>query len=202
VNTRRAREKALRRELVLQAAERVFGRRPFHEATMQMVAAEADLGMQSLYEQFPSKQELYEAVILHRARTFQARLEEALENLADPLDQLTAVARVRTRMFTESPAFLPVFLAERVRCNWGVRSRSSRRIGGIMKDASQRLEGIIERGVTVGLLRREDPAFLVHLFNDTLTAALYAHQTNPQEEIETCIQRAIRAFLHGTAAES
>jgi TetR/AcrR family transcriptional regulator len=202
LSTRRAREKALRRELVLQAAERVFGRRPFHEATMLMVATEADLGMQSLYEQFPSKQTLYETVILHRARTFQVRLEEALASLTDPLDQLTAVARVRARMFTEAPAFLPVFLAERVRCNWGVRSRSSRRIGGVMREATHRLQGIIERAVADGSLRREEPDFLVHLFNDTLTAALYAHRNHPREDIETCIQRAIRAFLHGTAAAS
>ena len=201
MTTRRARERALRREVVLQAAERVFGSRPFHEATMKMVAAEADLGMQSLYQQYPSKQALYEAVILHRARTFQARLEESLESLTDPIDQLTAVARVRARMFTEAPAFLPVFLAERLRCNWGVRSRSSRRIGGVMRGTSRRLEEIIGRAVAEGRLRPEDPAFLVNLFHDALNAAFHAHRNLPREDIETCIQRALRAFLHGTAAE-
>jgi len=83
-----------------------------------------------------------------------------------------------------------------------VRSRSSRRIGGVMREATHRLQGIIERAVADGSLRREEPDFLVHLFNDTLTAALYAHRNHPREDIETCIQRAIRAFLHGTAAAS
>ena len=54
---RRQRERALRRELLLDAAGRVFGRRPYDEATMQEVATEAEIGMQGLYEVFPSKQE-------------------------------------------------------------------------------------------------------------------------------------------------
>lgn len=200
MSTRRDREKALRQELVLQAAERVFGRRPFHEATMQMVAAEAELGMQSLYEQFPSKQALYEAVVLHRAQSFTARMEDALAGLSDPVEQLTAAARLRARMFTEAPAFLPVYLAETVRSNWGVRSRSGQRIAQVIRSARRRLETILARAIAEGQLREEDPAFLVHLFHDALTAALYARRNHPQEDIEKCVERAMRAFLHGTAA--
>ncbi len=200
MNTRRNREKALRQELVLQAAELVFGRHPFHEATMQMVATEAELGMQSLYEQYPSKQALYEAVILHRAHTFRARLEKALEGVTDPLEQLTAATRLRAQMFTEAPAFLPVYLAEMVRSNWGVRSRSSRRIEQVIRSARRRLEEILARAIADDRVRDEDPAFLVHLFHDALTAALFAHRNHPEEDIEKCVQRAMRAFLHGTAA--
>ncbi len=200
MSSRREREKALRRELVLQAAERVFGRRPFHESTMQMVAAEAELGMQSLYEQFPSKQALYEAVVLQRAHTFQARLEEELERVSDPVEQLTAAARLRARMFTETPAFLPVYLAEVMRSNWGVQSRSSRRISRVIRATWRRLEEIAARAIAENRVREEDPAFLVHLFHDALTAALYARRKHPEEDIEKCVERAMRAFLHGTAA--
>lgn len=197
---RRTREKALRQEVVLQAAERVFGQHPFHEATMQMVANEAELGMQSVYEQFPSKQALYEAVVLHRAESFQALLEEVVERHSDPIEQLTAMARLRARMFVESPAYLPVYLAEVMRCNWGVRSRSSRRIGRVIRATWLRFEEIALRAIDSNQLRGEDPAFLVHLFHDSLTAALYAHRNHPEEDIETCVDRALRAFLHGTAA--
>ena len=65
---RKERERTLRREVLIEAAERVFGRKPFDEATMQEVAREAEIGMQGLYEQFPSKQELYEQMLPeHRA---------------------------------------------------------------------------------------------------------------------------------------
>ena len=47
--TRKEIERSQRRELLLQAAARVFGRKPFDEASMQEVAAEAQIGMQGLY---------------------------------------------------------------------------------------------------------------------------------------------------------
>ncbi len=197
---RQAREKALRQEVVLHAAERVFGQHPFHEATMQMVAAEAGLGMQSLYEQFPSKQALYEAVVLRRAQSFHAHLEETLEQYSDPIEQLEAMARLRARMFIEAPAYLPVYLAEVMRSNWSVRSRSSRRIGRVIRATWRLFEEVARHAVARKQLRDEDPGFLVHLFHESLTAALYARRNHPEEDIETCVDRALRAFLHGTAA--
>jgi AcrR family transcriptional regulator len=47
-------ERQQRRNLLLEAAGRVFGRKPFDEATMQEIASEAQIGMQGLYEHFPS----------------------------------------------------------------------------------------------------------------------------------------------------
>jgi len=200
MSTRRDRERALRREHILQSAERVFSRHPFHETTMQMVASAAELGMQGLYEHFPSKQSLYEAVVLHRGQGFKVRLERAIDGIDDPLEQLAAVARLRIQVFHEAPAFLPVYLAEVQRRQWGVESRSGSRIGGIIDEVRQRQEEIMARAIALGHLRSEAPAFLVHLFRNCVTGVLFANRSNLEEDVERCVERAMRAFLHGTAA--
>ena len=198
---RREEERSRRRLHILRAAERVFGRHPFHEATMQAVAAEAELGMQGVYEHFSSKQALYEAVILHRARAFERRLEEALEGLDDPLEQLAAVARVRVEVFVEAPAFLPVFLAELIRFDWGVESRLSPEVHGVFRQVRDRVDGIIARAVDAGELRSVSRYFLQHVFMDVINAVL--RTTAPdraRKDIERCVDLVMQTYLRGVAA--
>src|SRR5512133_2955268 len=84
-----------RKDLLLEAASQVFGRKPFDEATMQEVAAEAEIGMQGLYEHFASKQELYEQVVQERAESFHQRANAALaERGGSPMDRIEALAQV------------------------------------------------------------------------------------------------------------
>jgi AcrR family transcriptional regulator len=130
---------------------------------MQMVAAEAELGMQGLYEHFPSKQALYDAVVLHRAQAFVARLGGALEGLDDPLDQLRVVARVRVEVFFEAPAFLPVFLSELIRFDLGVESRTDPAVHAVFREVRDRVDGIITRAMEREQLRPADPYFLLHV---------------------------------------
>jgi len=202
VTTCKSRERELRRQMILEAAEKIFGSRPYHEATMQAIAAALELGMQGLYDQFPSKQALYEEVIVNRARGYQRRMDEALEGIVEPVEQLSRIARVRAELFSEAPAFLPVFLTEKIRLDWETRSRMSRRIRRVIREERHRLIQIIERGISAGSLRKEEPAFLAHLFMDAVTASLHVFRKHPGEGIETCTERAMRAFLNGAAASS
>ena len=64
VSAQKAREGRSTREFVLDVAERHFGERGFAGVSMREIAAEAGLKNQaSLYNHFPSKQALYEAVL-------------------------------------------------------------------------------------------------------------------------------------------
>lgn len=199
--TRKERERTQRRDLLLEAAERVFGRKPFDEATMQEVAAEAQIGMQGLYEHFPSKQDLYESLIQLRAEDFQARAASALKGLAAPLDQLRALARVYAETFSERAAFLPVFLKERVHYDWGFESRFSPKLHHVYEVERQRLRCIIEKAVRQRLVRPLKTDFLTQLCLDVLHSSLYYHHRHaPDEEVETCVDRAMDCFFRGVEA--
>ncbi len=195
---RREEERKLRRALILEAAERVFGRRPFHEATMQMVAAEAELGMQGLYEHFPSKQALYDEVILHRAKAFQELLARALEGLDDPIEQLRAVARVRVEVFFDAPAFLPVFLSELIRFDLGVKSRTDPAVHAMFREVRDRVDDIITRAIACGQLRPAEPYFLQHVFMGIINAVLRTAASDlSKEDIPRCVELTMQTFLQG-----
>lgn len=196
--SRREREKMQRRENLLEAAERVFGRKPYGQATMREVAAEAEIGMQGLYEHFPSKQDLYEQLLLQRARTFQLRADAVLAGIDDPLEQLRALATVYAELFDERPMFLPTFLLERVHFDWGLQSRFGPRIRPIFERERRRLTAILERAVRGGRLRPLPPDFLAQLWLGALQASLsHRHRHAPKEEVSTCVNRALQSLIEG-----
>jgi len=197
--TRKELERQHRRELLLEAAARVFGRRPFFEATMQEVAAEAQIGMQGLYEHFPSKQELYEQVMQFRAEAFLQRSERALaEAGGSPLHRLRVLAQVYAESFQDRPFSLPMFIQDRVQFDWAFASRFQSRLGEIYQAEREVVRGLVQEALDQGLLRPMDPAFLTQLALDVLQASLhFSHRHQAGEDARTCVARALDCFLNG-----
>jgi AcrR family transcriptional regulator len=63
------------RQDILAAAARVFAASGFHAATMQAIAREAGFTAASLYTYFPSKDDLYEALVEDLSRGFLATFD-------------------------------------------------------------------------------------------------------------------------------
>lgn len=201
-SSRREKERRHRRELLLEAAERVFGSRPFDLATMQDVAAEAQIGMQGLYGHFSSKQALYEDLLVHRAESFRTRSDAAVAGCDDPVGQLRALAESWTLAYDERPMFLPMFLKERVHYDWGFASRLSDRIGEIYAAEKERLTGIMDRGVRRGQLRPLPTPFLAQLFLEVVTVSIHHHHSLSGEDARACVDRTMSAFLGGAEAST
>ncbi len=62
--TRREREKAQHRRLMLEAAEVVFAQKGFHSATVHEVAERAEFSVGYMYNLFESKKDLFFLMIL------------------------------------------------------------------------------------------------------------------------------------------
>ena len=200
--SRRERERKQRRELILEAAERVFGRRPFDEASMQEVAAEAQIGMQGLYEQFPSKQSLYEGLIADRFYGLQQQWAATLAKARDPVERLGVWALIIAATFQRIPGFAPVFLREKVHHNWGLSSRFGPAIYGMFDTEERRVRGLLEAAEKAGAVRKLGSDFLQQFFIGTLVASLHYHfRHHPEEEVKTCVNRAMDCFLAGAGAE-
>ncbi len=200
-HTRKDRERETRRDLLLDAAARVFGRKPFDEASMQEVAAEAEIGMQGLYEHFPSKQELYEQVILRRALAFQQRAQEILSRPGPGLARLRAIGLAYVEQFRNEPWQLPPFVRDRVNFDWDVDSRFAPRLREIYEVERGNVRRLIVQAIEEGEMQRLDPDFLTQLCLDVVQASLhYSHHSRPNEPAEECVDRALACLLRGVGA--
>ena len=68
-----------RREQLIAVARKVFSRRGFHTVTMDAVARAAGVTKPILYDHFPSKRELYLALLQEDLERLKGRLREAIE---------------------------------------------------------------------------------------------------------------------------
>jgi AcrR family transcriptional regulator len=78
-----------RREVILGAAKRVFGISGYHDATTRDIAAAAGVSEALLYQHFPGKRQLFEAVINGAAADLEARLVPAT-HAGEPFDAAAA----------------------------------------------------------------------------------------------------------------
>src|SRR5438552_1442363 len=67
------------RENILRAAETIFARHDYHEVQMDDVVEASGVGKGTLYRHFPSKQDLYFAVMFEGIEQLRLELEEALQ---------------------------------------------------------------------------------------------------------------------------
>lgn len=72
--------KAVTRDLLLQAAERVFAHVGYEKAQVEQIAAAAGFSKGGLYAHFRSKEELFLALYQAKTASYQAKLRDALNN--------------------------------------------------------------------------------------------------------------------------
>jgi len=102
---RKTREREMRREAIIEAAERVFARVGFYSATMAQIAAEAEYGMGTIYQHFPNKQGLFSEVILSSIEVFMKELREILRSHATWQAKLKAFVEYKLTWLEKSPEY-------------------------------------------------------------------------------------------------
>jgi AcrR family transcriptional regulator len=98
--------------VILEAASRVFARRPFHEVLIDSIAADAGIGKGTIYRYFETKDDLYFNTILHVLDTLKAELDAAVRGDMTATRRLEAIATVILRHFWDRRQLIEVFQRE------------------------------------------------------------------------------------------
>ena len=89
---RREYRRALSRDQILDAAEQVFARNGYHDASLREIAELAEFSVGAVYSFFPGKEDIYREIFLRRAAAFMPGMQEVLGSEAAPLRQLLDLA--------------------------------------------------------------------------------------------------------------
>jgi AcrR family transcriptional regulator len=117
-------KQALYRDLVLEAAERVFAAEGYDAAKIEEIAREAGLSLGTVYTVFAGKAQVFRAVHERHAEELLRRGLEPAQRESDPLAALLAGVRGYIGYFVEHPDFLRMNLQEGA--TWGVREAGAR----------------------------------------------------------------------------
>jgi AcrR family transcriptional regulator len=170
VKTQRPREQArkarndLYRQHILEAAEHAFAERGFDSAKVQDISDRVGLSMGTIYAIFPSKEDLYLALIEERGGRILSLVRDVAARGNGPRDALNALIEAYVGFFVERPNFLRMHL--RAGTSWVLRpSPESEKRARLWKEIHELQAGIFRSGVETGVFVDEDPAYLARLFS-------------------------------------
>ena len=110
--TRRQRQKAETRSLILDAARALFEERGFDGATMRAVAAKAEVGLGTIFAHFPDKGALLIAALLEDLAQTDQQILETLPEKAPIKEQIIHVAAAGFGYWCTRPALSATLLRE------------------------------------------------------------------------------------------
>ena len=139
-----------RREAILDAAKPVFGARGYHASTTREIAAAAGVSEALLYQHFPGKRQLFEAVINRAAADLEGRIVAA-EQASEPLQ---AAMRAYFDFVAEESDLYRVFFREALQEDPAFQQ--------LYVEISRRLLALSERHLTSVSEKPARPALLAH----------------------------------------
>lgn len=168
---RRIQHQDLSRNQLLDAAEEVFGRKGFHQATLKEVAELAEFSVGSVYSFFENKDDLFRQIFVRRGDQFMPGLRAAVQDdHGTAAEQLHRLVDFEIGFFRTHPRFGRLYL----RYSSATMMSDDREIDAAMSanyEESMRLQAeLFARGQQRGELRPGDPQVLARLFSGLMSA--------------------------------
>jgi TetR/AcrR family transcriptional regulator len=140
------------RERILEVATEEFARRGYDGARMDAIAQRGAVRKYSIYYYFPSKQDLFIAVLERVYYAFRERQREISIRDVTPVQAMRRLVRATFAAFLEHPEAVALMNSENIH-----KGRHIRRVRGLRElyhPLVEAIRGIIGRGVEDGLFRR------------------------------------------------
>jgi len=145
-------KKAEIRRRILDAAKDIFFRDGFMASNLDEIAERANVAKGTLYRHFDSKAQIYVAVLSHKGRLFETKLQNALDPNADPAQALRQASRFYLHHYVENPDYFQIFWAIENQAVIGeLPPEEVEEVTRLWEQSLGILAGIIERGIKQGV---------------------------------------------------
>lgn len=162
---RREREQARHRQEVIAAAEELLSERPYHAIGIQDIAQAAEFSVGYLYKLFPSKEDIYKAVIVRGTDAIMAALDETIRTCEDEATDfetcLERIVHALLAWMTANRAYIHGSMRdlEALSFSMGMHELARRRYA----ETFRRLEAIFAAALREGRIECESAEMVGHL---------------------------------------
>jgi AcrR family transcriptional regulator len=192
---RRARHREADRATLLSAAEAAFARRGFEGTSMREIAADAGFSVGGVYQFFPSKEELYVAVVDAVAAAYQTAIADALAS-GTFLERLRALTQATQEFLLARRAFLSLHLGVREDLTSELRDRVQRVVDAHRHVRRRQVVALMDEGLREGHFHTGDAEFLATAYHALLVKTLMPHACGIESALPST-EWLLSFFLHG-----
>ena len=202
--TRKERDRRLREEDFLNAAEKLFSERGFHDTSMEDVASEAQYATGTIYRYFASKMDLYQHLLIRRGRIYFHETHALIEQATGPVEKLRAAIRGKVDFFFAHREFLKIYCSE-IAGQSGC-SGPPQELQQEVEQSRAQLRNILATGMEQGLFRELNVettlAAFIGLTHQTLQSAVVEDSTATADDIEAFVFGFIMRALQPAQGET
>jgi len=188
---RRALRHARKRATILDGASRIFAARVYHHVTMDDIARGTRVGKGTLYRYFPSKDDLYLAIVEEGFDLLIRRLETERATTAPAATVLRRMIESIVETFAQHLPFFRLVHRDEGR----LLLRKKQVIQSRRAHIVRLLAEVLDRGVEEGIFRKLDPALAPSMLIGMVWGTTLNHATDTPAAI--LASRIADLYLHG-----
>lgn len=167
---RRRQHRELSRMQILDAAEEVFARKGFHDATVKEIAATAEFSVGGVYSFFDEKDDIFVGIFERRGSEFMDGMRGVLAQSGPPNETMHQLADFQVSFFREHPGFGKLVLRSSGITTGNLDSKIDRTVSDNFTEAMTLQAKLFRGGQEAGELRDGDPEVLATLFSGLVAA--------------------------------
>lgn len=157
---RRIKEKEIRRNDIIEAAERVFFAKGYKQATVDDVAAAAEFSKRTVYVYFTSKEQIYFEVMIRGYRHLLDRLRQSVREGYEgtAVDRLKEMGNILYGFSKEHPEYFTAIIeyeTAEVDFDKGITDQSREECYALGEELTGMFQEILQRGIHEGVIRKE-----------------------------------------------
>ncbi|CAN5554618.1 TetR/AcrR family transcriptional regulator [soil metagenome] len=144
----------LRRNEILNAAEEIFAKHGFHEASMAEIARQSGFATGTIYLYFRDKADLYGSIILGKMREMLASLQAALESAGPAAECLRRGVHAQFAFHETNRRFFEIFLNQHQVGSSPLHSDHWNELETLKRGVLESITDCVARGQREGIIKR------------------------------------------------
>ena len=179
-----------KKELILEAALKVFSEKGFHNAKVEEIAATAGIGKGTVYEYFRSKKDLFQEIFLtFMEKNMQLIKKEISANL-QPKDALIRILETQFKFVLKNKDIAKLMMNEHQEIDKDFKVK----IMILNKQKVALISNYVEKGIVQGVFRQVNPV-LVAMVIEGMVHAMLGSSMSKETSLQTISLNDIESLL-------
>ncbi len=189
---------ARREEEILAVATRHFAAEGFHNADLQLLADELNVGKGTLYRYFKNKEDLFLAAVDRGMRELHSYIEARTLNIVDPVERLRTAVRSFLSFFDGNPEIVELLIQERAEFRDRLQPTYLRHREANIGPWQEMLRGVINEG----RVRKVPVMRITDVLSNLLYGAIFTqHFTRKKISLEHQAEDILDIFFLGLLSD-